>query len=439
MERSIHRHLISWKNAPRRKVLLLRGARQVGKTWSARYLGSHFEHFLEINFELDKKVHDFFEQSLDPNDLCLNLSAYYNIPIENGKTLLFFDEIQSCIPAISSLRFFYEKRPGLHLIAAGSLLEFALEELPSYGLGRIESIWMYPMSFDEFLLAKGEEQLLQLKGNANPDKPLNKVFHEKLIVLFRQFLLLGGLPEVIQTFIDAHDFGPAIKVIHQLIDGLDDDFAKYKKRVPVSRLRTIFDSIANQAGSKFNLSKSSKEANHGQIKEAITLLTQAGLVYKVQHTAANGFPLGAEINPKKFKLLMFDHGIFQQILGLNVSELLLPSDYAGIFRGALAELFVGLEIIKYQTPFSRPHLYYWHRDKRGSQAEVDYLLQIKNQICPLEVKSGTQGKMQSLHLFLKEKQRTLGLRSSLENFAQYQQIDVIPLYAISHLFTNENS
>lgn len=439
MEREIHKHLISWKNASKRKVLLLRGARQVGKTWSARFLGSHFEHFIEINFEFDRKVHAFFEQSLDPEDLCLNLAAYYNIPIQNGKTLLFFDEIQACIPAISSLRFFYEKRPDLHLIAAGSLLEFALEELPSYGLGRIESLWMYPMSFDEFLLAKGEKPLLHLKRKASPEKSLNKVFHETLITHFRQYLYIGGLPEVIQTFIDTRDFAPAIKLINQLIDGLDDDFSKYKKRVPVSRLRTIFEAVANQTGSKFNLSKSIKEANHGQIKEAIQLLIQAGLVYKVHHTAANGFPLGAEVNPKKFKLLMFDHGIFQRILGLNAAELLLPKEYASVFRGALAELFVGLEIVKYQPSFSRSHLYYWHREKRGSQAEVDYLLQQQNRLFPLEVKSGTQGKMQSLHLFLKEKNLPFGVRVSLENFSVYKGVKVLPLYAISNLFALTSS
>lgn len=435
MKRKIYSYLEKWKDNPKRKVLLLRGARQVGKTWSARYLGEQFDYFLEINFELDQEVHAFFTGNLNPTDLCRNLSAYYNVPIENGRTLVFFDEIQACLPAISSLRFFYERRPELHVLAAGSLLEFALEELPSYGLGRIESLWLYPLSFDEFLLANGASELLKIKLAATPLQPIHKVFHQKLTDYLRQYLLLGGLPEVIQTFIDTNDFAAAFRILDQLILGLDDDFAKYKKRVPVFRLRTIFESIVFQAGSKFNLSKAMREANHLQIKEAIHLLEKAGLVYRVYHTAANGLPLGAEINPKMFKLLLFDHGIFQRILGLKAADILVPTDYSNVFKGFLAELFTGLELIKYDGPFTQPQLYYWQRNKRGSQAEIDYILQYKRSIIPLEVKSGTQGKMQSLRLFLLERNKEIGYRTSLENFSQYEQIQVFPLYALSNLKT----
>ena len=433
MDRFIHKSLLDWKHEPDRKVLLLRGARQVGKTWSARFLAKTFDHFLEINFELDRNVHAFFEQSLDPKDLCRNLSAYYNVPIEDGKTLVFFDEIQACIPAISSLRFFHEKRPDLHVLAAGSLLEFALEELPSFGVGRIASIWMYPMSFDEFLLACGEEQLLKLKKEAGPSRPIHNVFHQKLLMYLRQFLLIGGLPEVVQTFLNTNNYAPAIRILDRLITGLADDFAKYKARVPVSRLRATFDSVVHQMSNKFMYSKTVAQANHGQIKEAVQLLEKARLVYRVQHTAANGLPLGAEINSKKFKLILFDHGMFQRMLGLQPSDLLLPNDYASAHRGALAELFAGLELLKNNDPYARPQLYYWQRDKKGSQAEVDYVIQHHHLICPLEIKSGTQGKMQSLYQFLKTKKIQTGFRSSLENFGEYKNIHVIPLYALSNL------
>lgn len=433
MIRNIHKHLLSWKANPNRKALLLRGARQVGKTWSARYLGKEFDYFLEINFELDHDVRAFFESSINPTDLIPNLSAYYNIPIEDGKTLIFLDEIQACVPAISSLRFFHERKPKLHVLAAGSLLEFALEELPSFGLGRIESLWMYPMSFDEFLLAKGESGLLEIKTAASPSNPLHATFHQKLRTYLRQFMILGGLPEVVKTFIQANDFEPAMRLLDQLIVGLDDDFAKYKKRVPVLRLRTIFESVVRQTGNKFVLSHAMKEANHFQIKEALQLLEKAGLIYPVYHSAGNGLPLGSEINPKKFRLMLFDHGMFQRILGLKITDLLIPEDYSSIFKGNLAELFTALELIKYERPFLRPQLFYWQKEKKSSNAEVDFLIQFNNKISPLEVKAGTQGKMQSLRLFMAEKQSEIGFRTSMENFGEYDSIKVVPLYGLSYL------
>jgi predicted AAA+ superfamily ATPase len=187
MKRQVNRHLEDWKTDPNRKPLLLRGAQQVGKTYSVREFAKGFKYFLEINFESDKSVHDFFNSDLNPDQICQNLSPYYDIQVIDGETLLFFDEIQVCLPAISSLRFFFEKRPRLHLIAAGSLLEFALQEIPSFGLGRINSIFMYPLSFNEFLWAFNEEKLCFLKQKANQDNPLHPAFHSKLTNYLKQF------------------------------------------------------------------------------------------------------------------------------------------------------------------------------------------------------------------------------------------------------------
>lgn len=434
MKRFIDNQLIDWKQNPARKSLLLRGARQVGKTYSVRNLGKSFTHFLEINFELEKEVHQFFQSDLHPETLCTNLSAYYNIPIIDGETLLFFDEVQACPPAISSLRFFYEKRPGLHVVAAGSLLEFAIRELASFGLGRIESLYMYPLSFDEFLLAQNQDALYQIKKQATPFHPLNPAFHIKLINILKQFLLTGGLPEVVKTFIETNDLRKTQVILDQLITGLEDDFAKYKKLVPVSRIRDVFNSIVFQSGNKFNLSKASLSANHKQIKETLQLLEMAGLVYKVQHSSAEGLPLGAGVHPKRYKVILFDHGIFQRILGLDLSNQLLANDFSTINKGNLAEQFVGMEFVKNFSPNAKPQLFYWHREKRGSNAEVDYLLQRGTNIIPVEVKSGIQGKMQSLFLFLKEKNIPVGVRISLENFNQYDKINVYPLYGVENLF-----
>lgn len=433
MKRFIDIQLNNWIKNPKRKSLLVRGARQVGKTYSVRNLGKNFTHFLEVNFEMEKEVHKFFQSDLDPGDICTNLSAYYNIPIIDGETLLFFDEVQACVPAISSLRFFFEKRPGLHVVAAGSLLEFAVKELPSFGLGRIESLYMYPLSFDEFLMALNQDELYRVKKQATPLKPLNPALHTKLVNILKQFLLTGGLPEAVGAFVESNDLRKVQVILDQLITGLEDDFAKYKKLVPVSRIRDVFNSIVYQSGNKFNLSKATPSANHKQIKETLQLLEMAGLAYKVHHSSANGLPLGAGTNLKKFKVILFDHGIFQRVLGLNLSDYLLADDFSAVNKGNMAEQFVGMELVKNFSPFVKPKLYYWHREKRGSNAEVDYLLQLNTNIIPVEVKSGKQGKMQSLYRFIEEKKIPSGSRISLENFNHYEKIHVFPLYGVDNM------
>ncbi|NTV84099.1 MAG: ATP-binding protein [Bacteroidales bacterium] len=433
MKRQIHKYLLDWKLNQSRKVLLIRGARQVGKTYSVRELGKNFKYYLEINFESDKSVHQFFQFDLNPDEIIRNLSAYYDIPIIEGETLVFFDEIQACIPAISSLRFFYERKPALHLVAAGSLLEFALKEIPSFGVGRIENLFMYPMSFDEFLIGSGQESLLEMKHESNPVKPLNPAFHQRLTGYLKQFLLTGGLPEVVRTFLESGDLRKSQVILDQLIISLNDDFAKYKKIVPVSRIREVFEAVVNQSGNKFNISKASDSANHRQIKEALELLEMAGLIHRVNHTAATGLPLGALVNPGKYKLILFDHGIFQRILKLSLSDHLLANEFSLINKGNLAEQFVGTELIKLQSPSGKAQLFYWHRETRGANAEVDYVIQNDDNIFPIEVKSGTQGKMQSLRIFMNEKKIPLGIRVSLENFSKYENIGVFPLYAVGNL------
>ncbi len=434
MKRSIDKYINEWIDDPDRKVLLLRGARQVGKTWSIREAGKRFTHYLEINFEMDKSVHKFFNGDLNPDDICSNLATYYNVPIRDGQTLLFFDEIQACLPAISSLRFFHEKRPLLHLAAAGSLLEFALKEIPSFGVGRIQFLFMYPMSFVEFLWAKQEEQLYEMLEKCNPEKPLNDVFHQRLINYLKQFQITGGLPEVVETFIRTGDFIQAQKVLDQLITGLDDDFAKYKDRVPAYRLREVFQAVVAQSGNKFTISKASENLNNSQINECLSLLEMAGLVHKVKHSSADGVPIGSGVNHKRFKVILFDHGIFQRLLGLELSQHLVAEDFEAINKGNLAEQFAGTEILKYHNPQNKTQLYYWHREKRGSSAEIDYLIQKSDHIIPIEVKSGRQGKMQSMWMFLNEKKLKNGIRISLESFADYPGIHVFPQYGIKNIF-----
>jgi uncharacterized protein len=430
ISRPIDDELLKWKHETSRKPLLLRGARQVGKSTAVKALSIHFDNYLEINFELNADVHAIFKGNLEPSAICENLSGLFGISIITGKTLLFFDEIQACIQAISSLRYFYEKMPKLHVIAAGSLLEFALEELPSFGVGRVRSVFMYPFSFDEFLNAMGHGQLIAIKKQ---NKPLLEPIHNKLIALFKKYILVGGMPEAVAKYCNNPDLNEVQKVLGDLVFALKADFSKYKNRVPSARISEVFDSVVNQTGGKFNYSKTGSEANHKQLKEAINLLIMAGLIIPVTHTAANGLPLGAEIDSKKRKFIVLDTGIFQRILDLNIGEIIVNDDFDVINKGNIAEMIFGLEWLKYCSPYRQDNLYYWHREIPMRNAEVDYVIQKNELIVPIEVKASNKGAMQSMHVFLEEKKLNKGIRVSLENFSEYGKIKVIPIYAISTL------
>ncbi|MGB8491263.1 MAG: AAA family ATPase [Bacteroidales bacterium] len=434
IERSIDKELLEWKNQPLRKPLLIRGARQVGKSSSVRNLGRTFEYFIELDFISNKSIHRLFEGDIDPVRIYEELSLIFNTPIIPNKTLVFFDEIQSCIPAITSLRYFYEKTPDIHLIAAGSLLEFALKDLPSFGVGRISSIYLYPFSFSEFLLAFKERTLVQLIEVFNFNKPLSETLHTKLKQYLIRFITIGGMPEVVASYVNGKSLIDCQKILEELTNSFYDDFAKYKSRVPSTRLRGVFSSVIMQTGSKFVISQIESQSNHLQLKESLELLVQAGIIFSVVHSSSNGIPLGAQTNNKFRKYLIFDTGIYQRFLNLDLSELLLNTEISLVNKGVIAELHVGLELIKAQPDNQAPSLHYWQREKKGSQAEVDYVIELGDKIIPIEVKSGIKGKMQSLRIFIEEKGSKFGVRTSLENFSRMKEIRIIPLYAIGKIF-----
>ena len=436
-KRDIEEELIRWKNDKERQPLLIRGARQVGKSSVVRNFSKQFKSYVEINFEQDSELKSIFEGNLRPKSICEKLSVLYETAIIPGETLLFFDEIQSCLPAISSLRFFYEQYSELHIIAAGSLLEFALAELPSYGVGRVSSLFLYPFSFAEFLRAANAELLRKTITEASPQQPLPEVIHTKALELYKQFLVLGGMPKVISSYFSGGDLLSCQRVLDGLISAYEDDFAKYKKRSSPSLIRMVFRSVIEQNGQKFVYNKALPDANQIQVKDALELLTMAGMIIPVTHSAANGVPLGAEINTKMRKFIVFDSGIFQRILGLKLSEVLLKNDFESINKGSLAELNVGLELIKSASCYQRQNLYYWHREAKSSNAEVDYIIQVGSQILPIEVKAGTKGSMQSLRIFMDIKKSEKGIRISQENFSTYQNIEVYPLYAVANLQNNQ--
>lgn len=433
LHRDIDLELFNWKNDPEKKPLLLRGARQIGKSSTVRNLGKSFPYYIEINFELEPELTAIFETLTDINELCRQISLLKGIKIKDGQTLLFLDEIQVSSLVIHKLRYFYELRPNLHVIAAGSLLEFAIAESPSFGVGRIRSLFMMSFSFTEYLLALKEDILVDALRDLSPSHPLPEAVHQKCLRHLKNYIVIGGMPEAVASFVKHGDILRVQKVLDDLIVSYQADFPKYKTRISTDRLIEVFRSAVYQVGSKYKYSNTVSALNSEQIRNALYILEKAGLIYAITHSDCNGIPLGAEINPKRKKYIVLDTGIYQRILGLDFSQFLLENDVEFINKGKIAELFVGLELLKNNSFHQPPELYYWHREKQGSQAEVDYVIQKHNKIIPIEVKASAQGKMKSLHLFLDEKKPEFGVRTSMENAGSYGKINVWPVYSIGNL------
>ena len=450
IQRNIDVELLEWKNNPMRKPLLLRGARQVGKSSAVRHFGKEFKYFAEVNFERHKAVKTFFQGDIDIRLIAQKIAKYINVPIEEGETLLFLDEIQECPEAIMALRFFKEDYPGLHVIAAGSLLEFTLQELPTYGVGRIHTLFMYPMTFDEFLKANDENGLIDMKGQADSRHPLDDAFHEKLVEYFRIYLLVGGMPEAVLAWIKTHDFNQCSRVQEDIILTYDDDFSKYKKRVSPDLLRTTMRGICHQPGEKITFKQISAGYRSSQIREAVRLLTLAGLTTPVVATSGNGIPLDAEANEKNMKILFLDSGLLLTVLQLegNLAQHLIEQIMTGnpqelVNKGGLVEMVAGLEILRNKPCVQRQRMFYWEKSG-NSIAEIDYLDIFNLKVTPIEIKSGTQGGMKSLWLFMREKNLTEAIRCSFENFGEFcytdsqadnavRHITIVPLYALENL------
>ena len=450
IKRNIDAQLIAWKEDTMRKPLLLRGARQVGKSSAIRNFGKQFKYFAEVNFERNKAVKTFFHGDIDVRLIVEKISTYINVPIEAGNTLLFFDEIQECPEALMALRFFKEEYPELHVVAAGSLLEFALQELPTFGVGRIHSLFMYPMTFDEFLFANHEDGLVKIRDGAYGKQPVEQVFHDKLVEYFRTYLLVGGMPESVLAWTRTHDFNRCRNIQEDIVLTYEDDFSKYKKRVNSDLLRTTMRGVCHQAGEKLTFKQISADYQSSQIREALRLLTLAGIVTPVVSTSGNGIPLDAEADEKSMKVLFLDSGLLLAVLQLegNLAQQLIELILAGtpqelVNKGGLTEMVAGLEILRNKPCIQRQKMFFWEQ-KGKSVAEIDYLEIHKMKITPIEIKSGTQGGMKSLWLFMREKKLTNAFRCSLENFGAFDYIDkedhdavrhvtILPLYALSLL------
>lgn len=452
IERHIDTLLLEWKNGSQLKPLLLRGARQVGKSSAVKHLGEKFEYFIEVNFEKRPDILEIFKKIHDVHELADTLGMLYNIPIIPGKTLLFFDEIQDSPDAIKSLWTFKEDYPDLHVIAAGSLLEFALRELPSFGVGRIRSLFVYPFSFDEFLEAEGKATWVKAKREATTEKPLLKTLYNSLVQQFRTFLMVGGMPASVAAWVSTHDYRQCQTELDDIQLTYYDDFPKYASKVDPTLLRNTLQSVVMQIGKKFTYSHVEGGYRAEEVKKALKLLCDAGIIKRVSHTAANGLPLGAEINDKYRKYIYLDSGLLLRILDMDLggarqlTELILAGTTEDLVnKGGLAELVLGWEIVKYNNPRSQHELYYWENTAEGTRSEVDYIIARDLRVLPIECKSGVSGKMKSLYEFMRQKHLSDAVRCSFENFAAIELCDkkdngalrrvkIIPLFAISSLY-----
>ncbi|WP_194848295.1 ATP-binding protein [Candidatus Neptunochlamydia vexilliferae] len=429
MKNLVYQRLKEWSEEMDRKPLILRGARQVGKSYAVQKLGESFDNFIEVDFEFSQNFLPIFEEDLDPQRIVQQISVLAKQKIIPGKTLLFFDEIQFCPRAITSLRYFYEKMPKLHVIAAGSLLEFA-HELVGIPVGRVQSLYVHPMTFFEYLAADGEGLLLE---QILKEEKLSEVVHKKILKHVGIYLALGGMPEVLRSWIKHKDPLRCSEKHATLLDTYRQDFQRYAKKSNLKYLSLLFENIPRQLGEKFKFSKIG-EYQKRELEPSLELLLTANIFNKVVHTSAQGIPIGAEANPERFKLLFIDVGLTQALLSLELSAWFIQPEAELVNKGKIVEAFVGQELLAYSEVNKKSQLHYWQRDSRESSAEIDYVLQKKQQILPIEVKSVKTMKLKSLHSFLKTHSHSeYGVKISIDPYYKSDHIESIPLYKVGSL------
>ncbi|MES2199629.1 MAG: AAA family ATPase [Chlamydiota bacterium] len=439
MKRLIDWHLKRWKEGSSLKPLLLRGAGQVGKTFAVRKLGKSFEEFIEINLEHDKEARRIFEKSLQPDQIIQELNLLLDVDIAFGKTLLFLDEIQECPAAMQSLKFFCEKIPSLHVIAAGSFLNFAIEKngLPA---GKVESLYCCPLSFFEFLVASEGVELAKAILE-NKDEPLAEEVHQKLLEMLGKYLAIGGMPEVVSSWVKLKNPKSCFSLYQHILEGYRKDFPKYCKDHQLKYARELFNKIPCQIGKQFKYSEVHEEYKKRELSQGLDLLSSANVIYKVHHTTAQSLPLGVEGRSDWFKVMFIDVALSQAILGLDPKAWFLHPQKEFLQRSGFLEAFLGQELLAYSTPYRKVEMYYWKKEEKQSRAEVDFCFKYKENIIPIEVKNGDGRTLKSLHRFLElHPNSPYGIRFSTKQSSKEEKIVFKPLYdvvSLAHLEQKE--
>ncbi len=417
--------LNDWLTSSSRKPLVIRGARQVGKTWVVRHLAEiHSKKLIEVNFETMPAVHPLFNSN-DPQQILLGLSIALNLgSINPEESILFLDEIQAFPEIFAKLRWFYENMPALPVIATGSLLEFLLDNYPfSVPVGRINYMYLEPFSFEEFLIASNKSMTVDYLKNFTLGDDIPIVLHDQWMELFKEYMIVGGLPEAVKEWVTNRSPGKLAIVHHDLLTTYRDDFNRYKGRLDIQRLEDVMMAIPRMLGKKFVYKKVNPDVQIPALKQALNLLSKARLCTEIRGTAANGMPLGAEIQNKFLKVIFLDVGLCSTALDLTLNDLKNITEIDLINSGGIAEQVVGQLLRTTRDFFIKPELYYWQREEKDAKAEVDYVIAHAGKIIPIEVKAGSTGGLKSLHVFMGLKNYNRAIRIN-SDFPQLTEVAV---------------
>lgn len=433
MKRNVLQNLIAWKNKPsdKRKPLILEGARQTGKTWLARELGrTEFDEYVEINFEDNEQFRSLFEMDFDIERILMALRSVTGKKILQGKTLIFFDEIQYARRGLLSLKYFGDKAPEYHVIAAGSLLGVVDHKDDSFPVGKVEFERIYPLSYEEFLMALGKDGLVQMLHSMDWD--LINSFSSQYIELLRQYYYVGGMPEAVRTFVEEKDYVAVRKVQLGLLESYKKDFSKHPPQEIVKRMILLWNTIPSQLAKenkKFVYTAVRPSARARDFETSIQWLCDAGVAYKVTRVRAGELPLTGFEDADAFKMYVLDVGLHGAMTGLDAKSLISGNEFFKQYKGALTEQFVLQQLVL----FDEIKIHYWTPDE--GIAEVDFVVQLNGSIVPIEVKAEVNLKAKSLAQFIKRYNTPNVIRTSLEKYFKGEKITNVPLFAI-HLLPN---
>jgi predicted AAA+ superfamily ATPase len=430
MERIAEESLIRWKDSPTRKPLLVYGARQVGKTWLMKQFGNNaFEKTVYINFEKEIPLRGLFQQDYQPQRIIKAIEAYSGQSVEAGKTLLIFDEIQEAQGGLTSLKYFKEDMPELHIIGAGSLLGIALKQNTSFPVGQVEFLHLYPMNFKEFLYATGNKSIVRLLEEK--EWSLLKTLKPKVTSLLKQYYFVGGMPEAVLCYCETENYQQVREIQHNILTSYEQDFSKHAPATVIPRIRMVWNAVVSQ------LAKENKKFIYGLIREgarakefesALNWLEDYGLIYRVHCTRKANFPLAAYRDLNVFKVYIHDSGLLGALGNLPPGIMIHEDTMFKEFKGALAEQFVLQEL----KASGVTQLFYWANDT-GS-AEVDFIFEQDQRIYPLEVKAGENLQSKSLKTFAQKFSGTHCYRTSLSDYREESWMTNVPLYVVGFFF-----
>jgi len=424
MKRALYQSMLDWKNSPNRKPLILQGARQVGKTWLMKEFGKNeFEQVVYLNFESSERLKSLFRADFDIKRIIGIIEIEANLKIQKDSTLIIFDEIQEAEKGLTALKYFYEQAPEYYIVAAGSLLGVSLQKQTSFPVGKVDFLRMYPMSFIEFLENIGQTLLKEYLEEEN--WVVIEPFHEKLVTLLRLYYFVGGMPEAVADYLQFENLNSVRAIQEKILMGYENDFAKYAPNEIVPKIRLVWTHLISQ------LTKENRKFVYGQIKKgsrakdfetAISWLSNAGLVLKVNCVEKPTIPLSAYANIDAFKLFCLDIGLLNAIAGIDPKILLERNLILTELKGALTEQFVAQQLkIKHE-------IYYWAT--ANSSAEVDFLIQKNGEIIPIEVKAEENLRSKSLKIFFEKHGSARVIRTSMSYFRTQDWLTNVPLYGI---------